>query len=210
VSAWPMDCPGPESMGGRFPAWLHREAGVVKAVVNWEIWRGLDDERAADSLVNKGVDMTLIHCGAWRIHLRQSFEKLTWHSVEATSMDIWSRALTISRFTYRVAAESPGAYAGKQGFYDLAGKAMAITDGTFHEEVDAVLANDRYAVVLAGHRFKGDGASGDYTTAHVYEIREGKLAQCFEQPRDSASLHHAWGASQEWHSSVASSSRQPR
>jgi threonine dehydrogenase-like Zn-dependent dehydrogenase len=37
VSAWPMDCPGPESMGGRFPAWLHREAGVVKAVVNWEI-----------------------------------------------------------------------------------------------------------------------------------------------------------------------------
>jgi 2-desacetyl-2-hydroxyethyl bacteriochlorophyllide A dehydrogenase len=37
VSAWPMDNPGPESMGGRFPAWLHREAGVVKAVVNWEI-----------------------------------------------------------------------------------------------------------------------------------------------------------------------------
>jgi 2-desacetyl-2-hydroxyethyl bacteriochlorophyllide A dehydrogenase len=36
VSAWPMDCPAPEAMGGRFPAWLHREAGVVKAVVNWE------------------------------------------------------------------------------------------------------------------------------------------------------------------------------
>lgn len=35
VSAWPMDCAGPESMGGRFPAWLHREAGVVKAVVDW-------------------------------------------------------------------------------------------------------------------------------------------------------------------------------
>jgi len=36
VSAWPMDFPGPDAMGGRFPAWLHREAGVVKAVVNWE------------------------------------------------------------------------------------------------------------------------------------------------------------------------------
>ena len=35
VSAWPMDCADPEAMGGRFPAWLHREAGIVKAVVDW-------------------------------------------------------------------------------------------------------------------------------------------------------------------------------
>jgi 2-desacetyl-2-hydroxyethyl bacteriochlorophyllide A dehydrogenase len=36
VGAWPMECAGPNAMGARFPFWLHREAGVVKAVVQWQ------------------------------------------------------------------------------------------------------------------------------------------------------------------------------
>ena len=35
VTGWPTDLIGPEAMQRRFPAWLHREAGVVKAVVEW-------------------------------------------------------------------------------------------------------------------------------------------------------------------------------
>jgi len=35
VSAWPTDFVGPEAMGERFPRWLKREAGVVKAVIDW-------------------------------------------------------------------------------------------------------------------------------------------------------------------------------
>lgn len=35
VSAWPTDCVRPEVMHDRFPLWLHRQAGVVKAVVDW-------------------------------------------------------------------------------------------------------------------------------------------------------------------------------
>jgi len=35
VAAWPTDCVGPDIMGKRFPVWLHREAGVVKAIVDW-------------------------------------------------------------------------------------------------------------------------------------------------------------------------------
>ena len=35
VSAWPMECAAPETMGTRFPLWLHRQAGIVKAVVQW-------------------------------------------------------------------------------------------------------------------------------------------------------------------------------
>ena len=86
-----------------------------------------------------------------------------------------------------------GKYVGKQGLYDLASKAMSITGGTFHEEVEDVLANDDHAVVLARHRFTRDNSLKDYRTAHVYEIRDGKLAQCFEQPRDPASFDDAWG-----------------
>jgi threonine dehydrogenase-like Zn-dependent dehydrogenase len=35
VSDWPTECASPEAMGGRFPLWLHREAGVVKSIVEW-------------------------------------------------------------------------------------------------------------------------------------------------------------------------------
>src|SRR5487761_2372590 len=35
VSAWPTDFIRPESMAERFPLWLHRQAGVVKAVNDW-------------------------------------------------------------------------------------------------------------------------------------------------------------------------------
>jgi len=79
--------------------------------------------------------------------------------------------------------------------YDLARKAMEMTHGTFHEEVEDVLANDYHAVVLARHRFTRADSLKDYRTAHVYEIHEGKLARCFEQPRDPASFEEAWGAS---------------
>jgi ketosteroid isomerase-like protein len=89
-----------------------------------------------------------------------------------------------------------GTYVGRDGLYDLAGKAMAITGGTFSEEVEDVLVNDSHAVVLARHRFTRDDSLKDYRTAHVYEISEGKLSRCFEQPRDPASFDDAWGSSQ--------------
>ena len=89
-----------------------------------------------------------------------------------------------------------GTYTGKTGLYTLAGKAMTITGGTFHEEVEDVLANDNHAVVLARHQFTRDGVQKDYRTAHVYEIRDGKLARCYEQPRDPAVFEDAWGASE--------------
>jgi 2-desacetyl-2-hydroxyethyl bacteriochlorophyllide A dehydrogenase len=35
VTDWPTEAVGPASMNNRFPAWLHREAGIVKAVIDW-------------------------------------------------------------------------------------------------------------------------------------------------------------------------------
>jgi hypothetical protein len=86
-----------------------------------------------------------------------------------------------------------GNFVGKDGLYDLAGRAMAITEGTFQEEVEDVLANDNHGVVLARHRFTRDGKQHAYRTAHIYEIVDGKLARCYEQPRDPAAFEEAWG-----------------
>jgi threonine dehydrogenase-like Zn-dependent dehydrogenase len=35
ISAWPTECAPRSIMHERFPAWLHKEAGIVKAVVDW-------------------------------------------------------------------------------------------------------------------------------------------------------------------------------
>ena len=86
-----------------------------------------------------------------------------------------------------------GTYRGKQGLYELAQKAMATTSGTFQEDVEDVLANDRHGIVLARHRFTRDGQQQEYRTVHVYEIRDGKLAACWEHPRDQAAFDAAWG-----------------
>jgi len=85
-----------------------------------------------------------------------------------------------------------GTYRGKQGLYELAQKAMATTSGTFQEDVEDVLGNDRHAIVLARHRFTRDGQQ-EYRTVHVYEIHDGKLAACWEHPRDQAAFDAAWG-----------------
>jgi len=100
-------------------------------------------------------------------------------------------------FTFNIPGKGgiSGIWAGKQGLQDLAQQAMALSGGTFHEEVEDVLANDRYAVVLARHRFTRDHSPKDYRTAHIYEVRNGQLARCFEQPRDAAAFHDAWGSS---------------
>jgi len=56
-----------------------------------------------------------------------------------------------------------------------------------------VLANDHHAVVLARHRFTRAAQPKEYRTAHVYQIRGGKLAECWEHPRDQAVFDDAWG-----------------
>lgn len=87
-----------------------------------------------------------------------------------------------------------GSWRGKDGLYALAGKAMEATAGSFREEVEDLLANDHHAVVLARHRFTRDGQSWEYRTAHVYDVRDGKLATCWEQPQDLFAFDDAWGA----------------
>jgi ketosteroid isomerase-like protein len=87
-----------------------------------------------------------------------------------------------------------GTFRGREGVYELARKAMEGTGGTFREDVEDVLANDRHAVVLARHSFTRDGQPKEYRTAHVYDVRDGQLAECWEQPRDPAAFEDAWGA----------------
>jgi uncharacterized protein len=86
-----------------------------------------------------------------------------------------------------------GKFRGKDGFYELAGRVMQVTGLSFEEKIEDVFANDKRAVVLALHVFQRGGEVKRYQTAHVYSIRDGKLAECWEQPRDQAIFDDAWG-----------------
>jgi ketosteroid isomerase-like protein len=100
----------------------------------------------------------------------------------------------VDDFTFNVPGSSRvgGSYRGRSEFMRLIGTVMELSGGRFEEEVVDVLANDRHGVVLANHRFDRDGAPKQYQTAHVYEIRDGKLATCWEQPRDPGVFDDAW------------------
>jgi ketosteroid isomerase-like protein len=101
-------------------------------------------------------------------------------------------------FSFNVPGASllAGTYQGREGLHELGRLAMQLTEGSFKEDVEAVLANDKHAVVLARHRFMRDSEPREYETAHVYEIHGGKLARCWEQPRDSKAFDAAWGVGQ--------------
>ena len=101
-------------------------------------------------------------------------------------------------FSFNVpgASSVAGIYQGREGIHELGRRAMQLTAGSFQEDVEDVLANDQHAVVLATHRFMRDGELREYETAHIYEISGGKLARCWEQPRDLKAFDAAWGLGQ--------------
>jgi ketosteroid isomerase-like protein len=85
-----------------------------------------------------------------------------------------------------------GTYKGKDQFFGMIGKVMQLTGDAFQEEVHDVVANDEHGVVLATHRFERNGRQREYRTAHVYHIRDGKPAECWEQPQDQYFFDEAW------------------
>jgi uncharacterized protein len=97
-------------------------------------------------------------------------------------------------FTFNIPGRGAiaGTFRGAQGLHDLAHKAMEGTGGTFREDVEDVFANDQHAVVLARHHFTRGEQQREYGTAHVYNVRAGKLAECWEQPRNPAVFDEAW------------------
>jgi ketosteroid isomerase-like protein len=98
-------------------------------------------------------------------------------------------------FTFNVPGRSrvAEAWKGRAGVQEITRRVLEITNGSFREDVEAVFANDRHGAVLAKHSFTREGAVRSYHTAHVYRIENGKLAECWEQPRELVEFDRAWG-----------------
>jgi ketosteroid isomerase-like protein len=98
-------------------------------------------------------------------------------------------------FTFHVAGKSnaAGDFQGKERFFAMIGNVMGLTGGQFEETVEDAFADDDHGVVLVHHRFPRGGVEREYRSAHVYDIKDGKLAECWEQPRNQFVFDEAWG-----------------
>jgi len=80
----------------------------------------------------------------------------------------------------------------KSRFAEVIDKVMALSAGTFREEILDVVANDEHGVVLLVHRLERDGCPIEYRTAHLWGIRDGTFNACREHPGDERAFDEAW------------------
>jgi ketosteroid isomerase-like protein len=84
----------------------------------------------------------------------------------------------------------------KDSFIDWIGGVIGSTGGTFQEHVLDVFANDDHGLRLLHHEFDRDGQHREYRTAHICELRDGRIATWTEHPGSLREFEDAWGARQ--------------
>ena len=85
-----------------------------------------------------------------------------------------------------------GTYPRTQFASSMIKTVIELTKGTFRETVLDVVANDRRGVVLALHEMDRGNGPVSYRTAHIYVIRDAKLAEFREYPEDLYAFDAAW------------------
>jgi ketosteroid isomerase-like protein len=81
----------------------------------------------------------------------------------------------------------------KGTFGGLVAPVMEVSGGTFREDVLDVFANDEHGVLLLLHSFDRDGQRREYRTAHIVQLRDGKIAKWQEHPGSPGEFEEAWG-----------------
>jgi ketosteroid isomerase-like protein len=89
-------------------------------------------------------------------------------------------------------SQMAGDYRGRDGFMAMVGKVMQLSGGTFREEVHDILANNEHGAVLTRHSLERGGRQFEYTTVHVWHVRDGKCTEFWEHPGDPAAFDEAW------------------
>jgi len=97
--------------------------------------------------------------------------------------------------TFTVPGNTPGSGTfTKAEFTDWIVGVLGQTNGTFQEHLLDVFANDDHALLLLHHEFDRDGEHREYGTAHICELRDGRISGWREHPGSMAEFEAAWGA----------------
>jgi len=84
-----------------------------------------------------------------------------------------------------------GNFRGKAEVFGLFAKLAELTQGTFHQEIHAVLADDDHVVVLTDN---GQDKPRPFTGQQVFiwHVRDGKAVECWGIPADQAATAAAF------------------
>jgi uncharacterized protein len=89
-----------------------------------------------------------------------------------------------------------GDYRGKREVLDYFAHRRDIARGSFQVTVRRVLADDEFAIQLAGGRATIDGALREWETVGVFRIADGRIAECWLIPFDQHGFDEIWAAAQ--------------
>lgn len=96
--------------------------------------------------------------------------------------------------TFTVPGQTPGSGVfTKATFVDWIAGMIGSTGGTFQEHILDLFANDDHGVLLLHHEFDRDAQHREYRTAHIVELREGRIASWTEHPGSLREFEDAWG-----------------
>jgi hypothetical protein len=85
-----------------------------------------------------------------------------------------------------------GDYIGKDQVLGFFAKKMELSGGTFTEESHDVFANDRHVVGLTTFTGQRRGKSLSVNAIQLWQMREGKLADCVELFEDQEAWDEFW------------------
>jgi ketosteroid isomerase-like protein len=78
-----------------------------------------------------------------------------------------------------------GEYHGKEQVFGLFGRLLELTEGTFHQEIHAILADDEHVVVIVSSgQDKPRPFAGN--SVFVWHVRDGKAIECWDIQGDQA------------------------
>jgi ketosteroid isomerase-like protein len=70
-----------------------------------------------------------------------------------------------------------GEYRGREAVFGVFGKLAELTEGSFRVDLHAVFADDEHGVALAVVTASRGGRSIEVNEAHVFHLRDGKVAE---------------------------------
>jgi ketosteroid isomerase-like protein len=124
-------------------------------------------------------------------HGNETLIRAVYDDILSGSLDMVGNLLS-DDITWQVTGSSPvsGTYSGRQEVFGFFATVMELYGGTFRIQLRSVLANDDYCVVLAEESGVVDGESLEFSSVHLWSLRNGKCTTFMSYEDDS--YHQFW------------------
>ena len=86
-----------------------------------------------------------------------------------------------------------GDYRGREAVYGFFGRIMELTEGSFHIDVQALLADDDHGVALVNETASRGGRRAEMFNAHIFRMRDGMVVEFWDSSTDQYALDELIG-----------------